>query len=151
MFELPGHSFTLNHSFAHAAAYSEHLTICLLSALRFHEIGTQLPHVLWIAIPYSSRAPKIPDIEVQVVRMNALSFKTGVEEHIIEGRTVKIFTAAKTVADCFKYRSSVGMEVAIEALKDGLWSNKFTGGDLYEVAKADRVWNVMEPYVEALS
>jgi predicted transcriptional regulator of viral defense system len=153
MYSLPNqsHTLTIQHSLAQATAYSKKIVICLLSALRFHNIGTQLPHVLWIAIPTPNRTPKIPDIELQVIRMNDKVFNAGIEEHLIEGQNVRIFSAAKTIADCFRYRSSVGIEASLEALKDGLIKGKFSINELYEFAIIDRVWNIMEPYIEALT
>jgi predicted transcriptional regulator of viral defense system len=151
MFVMPDHRFTEHHSLAEVAAYAPQSVICLLSALQFHGIGTQMPHAVWIAIANKGHVPRVPTTPVEVVRMAPAALRAGIEEHTLEGVPARIFSAAKTVADCFKYRSSVGVEVALEALRDGLAQQKFTPADLYEYAVIDRVWGVMRPYVEALA
>ena len=124
--------------------------ICLLTALRFHEIGTQEPYQVWIAIGRKSKKPKIISTLVRIVRFSATSLSYGVEEHDVLGTKLRITTPAKTVADCFKYRNKVGMDVAIEALREGLRSRKFSPDELYRAAKVCRIWNVIRPYAEAL-
>ena len=150
LFSLPDYPVTENHSLVEVAAYAPKSVVCLASALQFHGIGTQLPHAVWIALPNYSRPPKVPTVAVEVVRMGEASLNAGVEEHRIEGVPVRIFSAAKTVADCFKFRSVVGTEVALEALKDVLHRRMVTRDQLYDYAVVDRVWNVMRPYLEVI-
>ncbi|BDI34320.1 transcriptional regulator [Capsulimonas corticalis] len=151
MYRMPDADFTENHSLVQVAAYSRDCVICLLSALQFHQLTTAMPHVVWLAIREGSFAPQVPDLVTQIVRMTAKGFEAGIEHHVLEGVDVKIYSAAKTVTDCFKFRSSVGMEIAIDALKEGLSKRRFSPADLYDFAVINRVWNVMQPYIEALS
>lgn len=150
LYVRPDHSCTEYHSLAEVAAYAPRAVVCLLSALQFHCIGTQMPHAVWIAVPNRARSPKAPTTPVQTVRMGPVSLSAGVETHLLEGVPVRVFSSAKTVADCFKFRSLVGPDVAIEALREGLARRRFAPADLYEFALINRVWEVMRPYVEAL-
>ena len=124
--------------------------ICLLSALVFHEIGTQNPHDVWLAIEEKAWQPKIDYPVMRFMRMSGLAFTEGVEIHKIDGVDLKVFSAAKTVADCFKFRNKIGLDVAIEALKEGWRSKKFTIDELNHFAEICRVHNVIRPYVEAI-
>lgn len=150
LFSLPTYRHTENRSLVEAARYAPESVVCLLSALQFHGIGTQLPPAVWLAISNKARVPHLPFLLIQPVRMSPASLHAGVEVHVLEGVPVRIFSAAKTVADCFKYRSSVGMDVAIEALKESLSRGLFQPSDLYEYAVADRVWAIAKPYIEAV-
>lgn len=150
MFAQPDYPFTEHHNLVEAAQYAKGAVICLLSALRFHNLGTQSPHAVWLAIGNKARVPKVPTVVIEPVRMSPASLASGVETHLLEGIPVRIFSAPKTVADCFKFRSSVGLDVAIEALKDGLDRKLFQPSDLYELAMTIRIWSVIRPYLEAL-
>ena len=150
LFALPGYRVTEHHGLVEVAAHVPRAAFCLLSALQFHQIGTQMPQAIWFAIPHGGHVPRVSTTPIMVVRMNPASLNAGVETHVLEGVSVRIFSAAKTVADCFKFRSTVGLDVAIEALKDGLGKRKVTPGDLYRFAVIDRVWDVIRPYLEAL-
>jgi len=123
--------------------------ICLLSALRFHGIGTQEPYQVWIAIGRKSKKPKISNPRLRIFRFSETSLLYGLEEHRILGTTLRITSPAKTVADCFKYRNKVGLDVALEAGKDCIHSRKATVSEIYECAKVCRVANVIKPYLEA--
>lgn len=125
-------------------------TICLLTALRLHRIGTQNPFEIWVMIDRKARKPSIDDPPVRVVRASGTSLSAGVERMRIDGMEVRVTTVAKTVADCFRYRTTVGTDVAIEALRDA-WRRKATSMDqLVAAAKSDRVSTVMRPYLESL-
>ncbi len=124
--------------------------ICLLSALQFHRLTTQSPHEIWLAISHKSRRPKEPMLPIRIVRFSGQALTAGIEQHIVEGVSVKVFNPAKTVADCFKYRHKIGLDVAIEALRDYHKSRKGTIDELWEYAKICRVANVMKPYLESL-
>jgi predicted transcriptional regulator of viral defense system len=139
------------HDLAEAAKRVPGGVICLLSALRHHGLTTQLPRSVWIMIGHKARAPKVEHMALTVVRASGAAFAAGVEHAEIEGVAVPIYSAAKTVADCFKYRSRIGVDVAIEALKDGLRERRFTIDALMEHARIDRVATVMVPYIEALT
>ena len=125
--------------------------VCLLSALRIHEIGTQAPFEVWIAIPHHSPVPRLDQPAVRVVRMSGASLTEGIETMAIEGVRVPVFTAAKTVADCFKFRNKIGLDVALEALRDGWAQRKLTMDSLWHYATINRVANVMRPYLESVT
>ena len=124
--------------------------ICLLSALRFHEIGTQAPHEVWIAIDVKAWAPRMSSPAVRIFRFSGNALRFGVEEKQISGGAIRVFSPAKTVADCFKFRHKIGMDVALEALREAYRQKKASMNDLWEAAKMCRVANVMKPYVESL-
>jgi predicted transcriptional regulator of viral defense system len=125
-------------------------TICLISALNFHEMTMQMPHEVWLAIGNRTHKPKIEYPPVRIVRFSQAALDFGVETHVIQGVVVRVTTPAKTVADCFKYRSKVGTDVAIEALKVFRRGRKGKLDDLWQAAEVCRVTNVMRPYLEAI-
>jgi predicted transcriptional regulator of viral defense system len=137
-------------SLAEVCLRAPRAVVCLLSALRFHEIGTQDPYDVWVALPSNVAAPRITSPAVRVVRMSPSSLTTGIVEHEIDGVRVPVFNVAKTVADTFKFRNKVGLDVAIEALREGWALRAFTSSELHRHARIDRVENVMRPYVESL-
>lgn len=137
-------------SLAEVCARVPRAVVCLLSALRFHEIGTQEPYDVWIALPSSASAPRIQSPAIRIIRMSGDALTKGVVEHEIDGIRVPIFSPAKTVADCFKFRNKIGLDVSIEALRDGWAQRSFKSSELRLFAKIDRVDNVMRPYVESL-
>jgi predicted transcriptional regulator of viral defense system len=124
--------------------------ICLLSALRFHDIGSQNPQQVWLAIDRKARKPRIRNIQLKIVRFSTASLLYGVEKHKIHGVPVPVTKPAKSVADCFKYRNKIGLDVALEALKEGWREKRFTMDELHRAAKVCRVLNVIRPYVETL-
>lgn len=138
------------HSFAEAAKRAPRGVICLLSALRFHDIGTQSPFEVWMAIGEKDRRPVSEIPKLRIVRFSKQSLAFGQTTHDVEGVPVRIFSVAKTVADCFKYRNKIGLDVALEALRESIRSRKATVDDLWQAAKVCRVANVIRPYMEAL-
>ncbi|MFB3918340.1 MAG: type IV toxin-antitoxin system AbiEi family antitoxin domain-containing protein [Terriglobales bacterium] len=124
--------------------------ICLLSALRFHEIGTQMPPEVWIAVHFKARAPRITSPTVRIIRLSDAALHYGVQEKQISGGTIHVFSPAKTVADCFKFRNKIGLDVALEALRDCHRQKKASMDELWEAAKVCRMTNVMRPYFEFL-
>jgi predicted transcriptional regulator of viral defense system len=120
-----------------------------LSALRFHGLTTQDPHEVWIAIDFKAHKPSVESPALRVVRFSGRALVEGIERHKIEGVRVHVYAAAKTVADCFKYRHKIGIDVAIEALRDSLRSRKATVDQIHRFAKVCRVANVMRPYLES--
>lgn len=124
--------------------------ICLLSALRFHGIGTQSPHEVWIALGRKARKPRLAGLPVSVVRFSGAALDAGVESRLISERKVRITSPARTVADCFKYRNKIGLDVALESLREAWRSRRATADELWRYAKICRVANVMRPYLEAL-
>lgn len=125
--------------------------ICLLSALQYHNLTTQVPREVWIAIDRKQRLPKKSELPIRVFRFSRDSLKKGVEKHMIEGVEIKVYNPAKTVADCFKYRNKIGLDVAIEALRDCKRQKKATNDQLWRFGKICRVTNVMRPYLEAVT
>lgn len=149
LYQLADAEWSESHSLAEAARAVPHGTICLLSALRFHELTTQLPYQVWMLIGHKKWAPKNPAVSLRVIRATGEALTAGIERHTIEQVEVPITNPAKTVADCFKYRSQVGLDVAIEALRDCIRYRSATVDDLWRFAAIDRVQNVMRPYIEA--
>lgn len=141
---------TENHGLALAAAAAPHGVICLLSALSFHEIGTQLPHEVWIAIDRRARRPALRYPPLRVMRFSGKALTDGVETHRIEGETVAVYGVAKTIADAFKYRNKIGLEVGLEALREAWRERRFTMDEIHHMARVCRVERVMRPYLEAL-
>ena len=122
--------------------------VCLLSALQFHDLTTQMPHEVWIAVKRPSRPVNI-DTPAHVIYLSSAAFSEGIEKHNIEGVEVKVYCPAKTVADCFMYRNKIGLDVAIEALRDCLAQKKCSVDEIWKCAKVCRVANVIRPYLEA--
>ena len=122
--------------------------VCLLSALQFHGLTTQQPHEVWIAVGVKAHRPAIAWPAVRVVRFSGAALSEGVENHKLEGVPVRVYGIAKTVADCFKYRRKIGIDVAIEALRDAL-RKRVSVDEIYRFAKICRVANVIRPYLES--
>lgn len=141
---------TAHHSFAIVSKQVPKGIICLLSALQFHELTTQLPFEVWLAIENKAHQPRIEDMPLRIIRMSGQALNEGIETYNIEGVNVQVYSVAKTIADCFKFRNKIGIDVAIEALKDGLEKKKSSRKDIHYFAKICRVQNVMSPYMEAL-
>ncbi len=149
LYQMPQADITENHSLAEACKKVPNGIICLLSALRFHGLTTQLPFEVWLAIDRKARIPKLEGLKLRVSRFSKETRGVGVEEHVIEGVKVRVFSPAKTVVDCFKYRNKIGLDVALEALRDCRRRRKCTNTELWHYAKLLRVANVMRPYLEA--
>jgi len=124
--------------------------ICLLSALRFHKFTTQSPHQVWMAIGVKAWTPKITSPSVRFVRMSGKALHFGLKEYPVRGGILRVYTPAKTVADCFKFRHKIGMDIAIEALKECHRLKKASMDELWTSAKICRVANIMRPYLESL-
>jgi predicted transcriptional regulator of viral defense system len=122
-----------------------------LSALRFHELTTQAPFEVWLAIDEKARLPKVDYPPIRIVRFSGKSLEFGIQEHRIEGVAVRVYSPAKTIADCFKYRNKIGLDVALEALRDCWQERRATTDELWAAAKVCRVANVMRPYMESLT
>jgi len=125
--------------------------ICLLSALRFHDLTTQSPFEVWLAIPNKARAPKMDYPPLRVVRFSGAALTRGIEAHVIDGVPVRVTSVARTVADCFKFRNKIGLDVALEALQEAWRTRRFNMDELWRYATLCRVANVIRPYMESLS
>lgn len=137
-------------SFEDISVQAPNAVVTLLSALQYHELTTENPHQIWIAIQRGQRVPKIKYPPTRHVIFSDKSYQYGIEEHISQGVVFKVYSVAKTIADCFKYRHKIGLDVAIEALKDGLNSNKTNINEIWEAARICRVQNIIRPYMEAI-
>jgi predicted transcriptional regulator of viral defense system len=151
LYGLPGAAISEHRSLAEVSARVPKGVVCLLSALRVHEIGTQGPHEVWIAIPPHMVSPRLNQPAIRVVRMSEAALTDGVDRLKIDGVEVPVFSAARTVVDCFRFRNKIGLDVALEALRDGWSQRKFTLDDLWRHATRGRVANVMRPYIEAIT
>jgi predicted transcriptional regulator of viral defense system len=145
------HRVTAAHTLAQVAKRVPNGVFCLLTALRFHELTTQAPAEVWIALPEKARKPRLDYPRLRVARFSGPALTEGIETHRLEGVEVRVYSAAKTVADCFKYRHKVGVDVAVEALRD--FSRRHRGGatELARYARICRVARVMQPYLDALA
>jgi predicted transcriptional regulator of viral defense system len=142
---------TEHHSLTVASQRVEHGVICLLSALQFHGIGTQAPFEVWIAIDIHARRPNSDVLSLHPIYMSGLALTMGIETHTLEGTPVRIFNLPKTIVDCFKYRHKIGLDVALEALRESWESRRCSMDKLWEYAKICRMSKVMRPYLEYLS
>lgn len=140
-----------HHDLALASARVPHGTICMLSALSYHEIGTQLPHEVWMMIDRRSRKPRIDRPAMRFVLASGPALALGIEQVEINGATVRIFNPAKTVVDCFRYRRHIGLEAAIEAMRETLRQRRGTPSQIDEYARQCRVASVIRPYLEAVA
>ena len=143
------HPFTADHTLAQVAKRVPRGVICLLTALRFHELTTQAPAEVWIALSEKARKPTLDGVRLRVTRFSGQALTEGIETHDIEGVPVRIYSAAKTVADCFKYRNKVGVDVAVEALRDFTHNHRGGATALARFARICRVSKVMQPYLDA--
>ena len=142
---------TENHSLAEAAKRSPKGVICLISALRFHGLTTENPVEVWMAIPRGTRPPKFSTPALRVVTLSGEMMTKGIKRHVIQGVSVPVYCVAKTVADCFRFRNRIGVNIAVEALRDAWRDKKATSGELWHYAKVCRVLNVMRPYFDMVS
>lgn len=150
-YRLPrGTRSTENHDLAAAIAAVPRSVVCLISALRFHDVGTQLPAEVWIAVPRGARVPRVSAPPLRIVNISPTIFDLGIEEHRLEGQTVRIYSLARTVADCFRFRNKVGLDVALEALTEAWRSKRLKLDELNRIAKKLRVLRVMQPYLETV-
>lgn len=140
---------TANHTLAEACTRVPGGVICLLTALRFHHLTTQAPREVWMAIDPKARRPRTEYPPLRIMWFSGAALTEGIETHDIEGVEVKVFCPAKTVADCFKYRNKIGLDVAVEALRDCRRQRACTSDALWRYAKVCRVANVMRPHLEA--
>ena len=151
VYSLPGRALSEHRSLAEVALRVPQGIVCLLSALRVHSIGTQAPFEVWLAIPRNSPTPRLDQPTLRAIRMSGSALSEGVEHIQIDGVRVPVFNAAKTIADCFKYRNKIGLDVALEALREAWNAKRVKMDDLWHCAQVCRVANVMRPYLEALT
>ncbi len=150
VYAWPDQDITEYHSLAEAARSVPAGVVCLLSALQFHGLTTQSPHEVWLALPNKAWVPKLDSPKLRIMRFSGPALTEFFEPHVIEKVTVRVYTPAKTVADCFKFRNTVGLDVAIEALRDCWRKRKATMDEIWAAARVCRMANVMRPYIESL-
>ena len=150
LYVLPDADLSEYHTLAEACKRVPHGVVCLLSALRFHGLTTQAPFEVWLALDVKARKPRLQAPPLHIVRFSSKALHFGVEKRSVEGVTVHMTSPAKTVADCFKYRNKIGLDVAMEALKDYRRARKSLD-ELWKAAGVCRVASVMRPYLEALA
>jgi len=151
LYSLPGGEVSANRSLAEASKRVPKGVVCLLSALRFHGMTTQSPFEVWMAIDVKARRPKGDGVALRIVRFSGNALSMGIQTHPVEGVQIRVYSPAKTVADCFKYRNKIGLDVALEALREGWRERRFSMDELWRFAKICRVANVMRPYLESLT
>lgn len=151
LYASPNQEITQHHGLVIASKLVPKGVVCLLSALRFHTIGTGMPAAVSMALPARSWLPHIRDLPMEFHRVNAACYQAGIEHHTIEGCQVPIYSPAKTVADCFRFRADIGLERAIEALRETVAARKATIAQIHDMARICRVGNVILPYLEAIA
>ncbi len=150
IYTLKGTDFDQNQSLIEAYKQVPNSAVCLISALQFHGLTTQIPFEVWLAIDVKARLPKVNYPPIRICRFSGEALTSGIQEHKIHNTIIRVYDPAKTVADCFKYRNKIGLDVALEALRD-VWAQKrATMDELFKAAKVCRVANVMRPYLESL-
>lgn len=147
---LPQKEFSEKESLIVVASRVSQAIFCLFTALQIHELTTQIPRKIWIAMPIDSHLPKIDYPPIKMVKYTGKAYSEGVEIQQSDGIDYRVYNVAKTIADCFKHRNKIGIDIAIEALKDAYGKNKVTTDELWHYAKICRVANVMRPYLEAI-
>lgn len=150
LYGLPDRQVSAHGSLAEIARRVPKGVVCLLTALSFHELTTQLPFQVWLAIDNKAATPKLDYPPLRIVRFSGAALTDGVEEHLVDGVTVRITSVAKTVADCFKYRNKIGLDVALEALREAWAAQRMSSDEIWRCAKICRVTNVMRPYLQSL-
>ena len=151
LYALPDRPVSEHNALAEVAHKYPQAIVCLLSALRFHDLTTQSPFEVWLAIPNKARAPNMDYPPLRIVRFSGAALTRGVEDHVIDGVPVRVTSVARTVADCFKFRNKIGLDVALEALQEAWRAKRASMDELWRYATLCRVANVMRPYMESLS
>ena len=151
LYARPDRTVSEHGTLAEVARKHPQAIVCLLSALRVHDLTTQSPFEVWLAIPNKARAPKLEYPPLRIVRFSGAALTDGIEDHRIDGVTVRVTNVARTVVDCFKFRNKIGLDVAIEALQEAWASKRVSMDALWCHATQCRVANVMRPYMESLS
>lgn len=151
LYAHPERSMTEHGTLAEVARKFPDATICLLSALRFHDLTTQAPFEVWIAIPNKAHIPRMEYPQLRITRFSGAGLTQGIEQHMIDGISVRVTSVARTIADCFKHRNKIGLDVALEALQEAWRERRVRMDDLWHYARIGRVANVMRPYIESLN
>lgn len=151
LYGLPDAEVTEHQTLMEVSQRVPKAVMCLLSALQFHGIGTQLPHEVWIALPEGTQTPALSYPSLRITRLRGAAYSDGIQTVTEHGSPIRVYSVAKTVSDCFKFRNKIGLDVALEALKDAWRSRKVTMAELSHFAKINRVERVMQPYLESVA
>ena len=150
VYSLPDSELTEHQSLVEVCRRVPKAVICLLSALQFHEIGTQIPHEVWIALPEATQTPALDFPPLRIARLRGAAYADGIETVIEHGSPIRVYSLAKTIADGFKFRHKIGLDVALEALKEAWRQRELNIDQVMHFAKINRVAKVMQPYLEAV-
>lgn len=151
LYSLPDVEITEHQTLIEVCQRVPKAVLCLLSALQFHGIGTQLPHEVWVALPEAMQTPTLNYPTLRITRLRGAAYSDGIQTVMVHGTPIRVYSIAKTVSDCFKFRNKIGLDVALEALKESWRSRKVTMSELNHFAKINRVERVMQPYLEAIT
>ena len=151
LYALPDYQSGEHGALVTVAKRAPGVVFCLVTALRIHDLTTQAPFEVWIAIGNKAHPPRLDYPPLRTMRFGDSSLAAGVETHKIDGMAVRVTSVAKTVADCFKFRNKIGLDVALEALREARRTKKASADELWRFAKVNRVTNVMRPYLEAVA
>ena len=150
LYSLPDAEITENQTLIEVCQRVPRAVLCLLTALQFHGVGTQMPHEVWIALPEGTQTPALDYPTLRVARLRGTAYSDGIETVTSHGAPIRVYSVAKTVTDCFKFRNKIGLDVALEALKDAWRTRKITMADISHFAKINRVEKIMQPYLETI-
>ena len=150
LYSLPDGQVSQHQSLIEVCRRVPKAVVCLLSALQFHEIGTQLPFEVWIALPEATQTPALAHPILRVARLRGEAYSEGIETVVEHGSAIRVYSVAKTITDCFKFRHKVGLDVALEALKDAWRQRKLDMNQVTNFARINRVEKVMQPYLETV-
>jgi predicted transcriptional regulator of viral defense system len=150
LYSLPDAEITEHQAVLEVCQRVPKAVLCLLSALQYHDIGTQMPHAVWVALPPGTQTPTLGYPKLRIARLGGAAYSEGIETICSHGAPIRVYSVAKTVTDCFKFRNKIGLDVALESLKDAWRKRKFTMADIKHFAKINRVEKVMQPYLEAM-
>jgi predicted transcriptional regulator of viral defense system len=151
LYALPGRLTSESRQLAEVAKRVPQAVVCLLSALQYHNLTTHLPHEVWVAVRSPGWRPRVEYPAIRVVWLSGKAYSYGIEQHLVDGVSVNVYGMAKTVADCFKFRNKIGIDVAMEALREVRKNKRVTMDGLWKAAKICRVTNIMRPYMEAIT
>lgn len=150
LYSLPDADITEHQALIEVCQRVPKAVVCLLTALQFHGIGTQQPHEVWIALPEGTQTPAIDYPSLRIARLRGEAYSEGIQTVMEHGAPIRVYSAAKTVTDCFKFRHKIGLDVALEALKDAWRSRKVTMAEMQHFARINRMERVIRPYLEAV-
>ncbi len=151
LYSLPDADITEHQTLIEVCQRVPKAVLCLLTALQYHSIGTQMPHEVWIALPEATQTPALDTPRLRIARLRGEAYSQGIQTVIDYGAPIRVYSVAKTVTDCFKFRNKIGLDVALEALKSAWRSRKLTMAELHHFARINRVERVMQPYLEAVA